>query len=146
MCKVIYKDEYTNATGLIAECETLERAEHICKEARKTWEDTYIEYIEEERYMLDKQIIDLRGHIEPVRVEAGGNRYSFRLAEGDKELEILVSYDGWDIVTERCCELVGEPTNKQLEDKITRQEVEIERLKERLEIQDQIIEELNERR
>lgn len=96
--------------------------------------------------MLDKQIIDLRGHIEPVRVEAGGNRYSFRLAEGDKELEILVSYDGWDIVNERCCELVGEPTNKQLEDKITRQEVEIERLKEKLEIQGQIIEELNERR
>ena len=26
MCKVIYKDEYTNATGLIAECETLEKS------------------------------------------------------------------------------------------------------------------------
>lgn len=143
MYKVIYKDEHTNATGLIAECETLEKAEWICKEVRKTWEDTYIK---EERYMLDRQIIDLRGHIEPVRVEAGGNRYSFRLAEGDKELEILVSYDGWDIINERCCELVGEPTVKQLEDKMTKQEVEIERLKEKLEMQEQIIESLNERR
>lgn len=28
MCKVIYKDEYTNATGLIAECETLEKKQN----------------------------------------------------------------------------------------------------------------------
>ena len=85
--------------------------------------------------MLDKQIIDLRGHIEPVQVNAGDNHYLFKLAEGDKELEILVSYDGWDIVGEKCCELVGEPTTKQLEDKITKQEVEIEKLKEKIEVQ-----------
>ena len=143
MYNVIQIDKNVNADGLIAECETLERAERICKEARKTWGDTYIE---EEKYMLDKQIIDLRGHIEPVQVSAQDNHYSFKLAEGDKELEMLVSYDGWDIISERCYELVGEPTNKQLEDKITKQEVEIEKLKEKLEMQEQIIESLNERR
>ena len=143
MYNVIQIDKNVNADGLIAECETLGRAERICKEARKTWGDTYIE---EEKYMLDKQIIDLRGHIEPIQVSAGDNHYSFKLAEGDKELEILVSYDGWDIINERCCELVGEPTNKQLEDKITKQEVEIEKLKEKIEMQEQIIESLNERR
>ena len=143
MYNVIQIDKNVNAEGLIAECETLERAERICEEVRKTWEDTYIE---EERYMLDKQILDLRGHIEPIRVEAGDNHYTFKLTEGDKELEILVSYDGWDIINERCYELVGEPTNKQLEEKITKQEVEIERLKEKIEMQEQIIESLNERR
>ena len=143
MYNVVQIDESVNAISVIAECETLQEAEHICKEARKTWEETYIE---EEKYMLDKQVIDLRGHIEPVQVSAGDNHYSFKLAEGDKELEILVSYDGWDIISEECCELVGEPTNKQLEKKITKQEVEIERLKEKIEMQEQIIESLNERR
>ena len=143
MYNVVQVDKSVNAISLIAECETFEEAWKICKEARKTWQETYVE---EEKYMLDKQIIDLRGHIEPVQVSAGDNHYSFKLAEGDKELEILVSYDGWDIINERCCELVGEPTIKQLEDKMTKQEVEIERLKEKLEMQEQIIESLNERR
>lgn len=51
MYKVIYEDEYTNATGLIAECETLEKAEWICKEVRKIWKKTYIEEEKDEKYI-----------------------------------------------------------------------------------------------
>lgn len=47
MYKVIYEDEHTNATGLIAECGPLEKAEWICKEVRKIWKETYIEEVKE---------------------------------------------------------------------------------------------------
>lgn len=43
MYRVIYKDKSVNASGLLAECISLEEAERIYEEVKKYWEDVYIE-------------------------------------------------------------------------------------------------------
>lgn len=42
MYRVVYYDRTVNASGLLAECISLEEAESICKEVKKYWEDVYI--------------------------------------------------------------------------------------------------------
>lgn len=60
MYNVIQIDESVNASSIVAECETLQEAEHICKEARKTWEETYIE---EEKVMKNIFIDKLKNSL-----------------------------------------------------------------------------------
>ena len=96
--------------------------------------------------MIDKQTIDLRGHMEPIQVSAGDSHYCFKLVEGDKELEILISFDDYFKKHDECCELVGESTNAELEKKIIEQANKIEEQEEKIELQAQVIESLSERR
>ena len=49
--------------------------------------------------MLDTQVIDLRGHIEPFKVEAGAD-VTIKLNEGDKELSVILSYCDLATITE----------------------------------------------
>lgn len=48
MYRVVYEDKSVNASGLLAECISLEEAESICKKVKEYWEDVYIEEEEEE--------------------------------------------------------------------------------------------------
>lgn len=47
MYRVVYEDKSVNASGLLAECISLEEAESICKKVKEYWKDVYIEEEEE---------------------------------------------------------------------------------------------------
>lgn len=47
MYRVIYEDKSVNASGLLAECISLEEAENIYKKVKEYWKDVYVEKEEE---------------------------------------------------------------------------------------------------
>ena len=48
MYRVVYYDRTVNASGLLAECISLEEAENIYKKVKEYWKAVYIEEEEEE--------------------------------------------------------------------------------------------------
>lgn len=56
--------------------------------------------------MLDTQVIDLRGHIEPIKIEIGADVY-ISLNEADKELKIILGFNDLDNIVNEVNKQIG---------------------------------------
>ena len=95
MYRVVYYDRTVNASGLLAECISLEEAENIYKKVKEYWKDVYIE---RGGNCMRKDILKLISEIQVLAVEVSEKtRHDVftRFHGHTNNFEVSVCIDGW---------------------------------------------------